>query len=187
MTLQNVGWVRHGFLRRNPTNPILPLKTGFECLGLSPGGAYFWWGYAIGKREDMRLCATRGCLGAGAAGSWLLSLNGQRKVTKESRPSPPPSATLRVPCAARRTGRLRNSRCALRQCSPTTPGPAVLLGGGARGPKNIPHPHPGLPLEGEGTVPLSPAGRGLGRGGVKARIAHKTALKSPSAPPRFSG
>jgi hypothetical protein len=31
---QNVGWVRRGFLRRNPTNPILPLKTGFECLGL---------------------------------------------------------------------------------------------------------------------------------------------------------
>ncbi|MDP2878799.1 MAG: hypothetical protein Q8N74_04640, partial [Sulfuricella sp.] len=30
----------------------------------------------------------------------------------------------------------RNSRCALRQCSPTAPGPAVLLGGGARGPKS---------------------------------------------------
>ena len=33
----NVGWVRRGFLRRNPTNPIFLLNTGLEYLGLLGG------------------------------------------------------------------------------------------------------------------------------------------------------
>ena len=47
---------------------------------------------------------------------------------------------------------MHNSRCALRQCSPTAPGLAVLLSGGSRGfsIKPITHPHPGPPLEGKG-------------------------------------
>ena len=31
---QNVGWVRRGFLRRNPTNLIFLQNVGSECLGL---------------------------------------------------------------------------------------------------------------------------------------------------------
>ena len=53
-----------------------------------------------------------------------------------------------VPCAARQTGRLRNSRYALRQCSPTTPGLSVLLGGGPRGFSINPIPTLALPLKG---------------------------------------
>jgi len=38
-----------------------------------------------------------------------------------------------LPCAARRAGRLWNSAFGLRQSSPKSPGPAVLLGGSPRG------------------------------------------------------
>ena len=69
----------------------------------------------------------------------------------EKRRRLPSTAPNGVPCAARRAGRLRNSRDplrghALRQSSPTSPGPAVLLGGGSRGwnSKTKP-PHPALP------------------------------------------
>ena len=58
-------------------------------------------------------------------------LEPSRKVTKRSRPLVRRSCGL--PCAARRAGRLRNSPSqharGLRQCSPTSPGAAVLLGG----------------------------------------------------------
>ena len=40
--LAHVGWVRRGFLRRNPTNPILLLNAGLECR---PGVGLV--GYAI--------------------------------------------------------------------------------------------------------------------------------------------
>jgi hypothetical protein len=51
-----------------------------------------------------------------------------------------------VPCAARQAGRLRNSRFALRQSSPTAPGLAALLGGGPREGKA--NPTLALPLKG---------------------------------------
>ena len=65
-------------------------------------------------------------------GSYLLLLV-QKKVTQEK---DTPFTALRVPCVARHAGRLRNSRYALRQSSPTSPGMAALLGGAARGPEN---------------------------------------------------
>jgi hypothetical protein len=64
-----------------------------------------------------------------------------------------------VPCVARQAGRLRNSRFALRQSSPKSPDSSALLGGGPRGIQTeATHPHPGLPLEEEGTITLSPFG-----------------------------
>jgi len=86
-----------------------------------------------------------------------------RSRREESRPYPPP---LRGSLRARRAGRLRNSACGLRQSSPKSPGPAVLLGGGPRGAKQQHHPIPILafPLKGKELTlyahhPLSPLHR----------------------------
>ena len=62
----------------------------------------------------------------------------KKRVTKKK--GTPCTAPARVPCVARQAGRLRNSReplrgHALRQCSPTAPGLAALLGGAAGAPK----------------------------------------------------
>jgi len=98
-----------------------------------------------------------------------------KKGTKEIRPYPPPFASLRVPRVARQAGLLRNSRFALRQSSQKSPSLAALLGGGPRGPKSTPHPHPGLPLEGEGIkttpqhLPPLPSGERDGERGTTAR------------------
>ena len=62
--------------------------------------------------------------GSPAAGDFLLRR--QKKVTKEN--ATPVRCPFGVPCAARTSGRLRNSRFALRQCSPTAPARAALLG-----------------------------------------------------------
>jgi len=67
----------------------------------------------------------------GQPDSWLPSFaSPKERNPRKGDPVPPPSASLRVPCVARRAGRLRNSRYALRQSSPTSPGSAPLLGGG---------------------------------------------------------
>jgi hypothetical protein len=101
-----------------------------------------------------------------------------------------------VPCAARQAGRLshkgtptfyplkrmkdrmHNSRCALRQCSPTSPGLAALLGGGPRGfrIKPISTLHP--PLEGEGTPSLR------SRGVIFLSVERGVSTRFPSAPLR---
>ena len=51
----------------------------------------------------------------------------QKKVTKEK--ATPACRPFGVPCVARLVRRLRNSRYALRQSSPTTPDQSPLLGG----------------------------------------------------------
>src|SRR5512140_881235 len=59
-------------------------------------------------------------------------LRRQEKVTEEK--ATPVCRRCAVPCVARLVRRLRNSRCALRQSSPTTPDQPPLLGG-AQGKK----------------------------------------------------
>ena len=72
----------------------------------------------------------------GQPDSWYLSFaSPKERYQRKGDPVPPPSASLRVPCVARQAGRLRNSRYALRQSSPTSPGSAVLLGGGKGEPQ----------------------------------------------------
>ena len=67
----------------------------------------------------------RYCVGGGpTAGDFLLFR--QKKVTKEK--ATPVRCPFGVPCAARTSGRLRNSRFALRQYSPTSLARAALLG-----------------------------------------------------------
>jgi len=56
-----------------------------------------------------------------------LFLRRQEKVTKKK--ATPVCRRFAVPCVARSVRRLRNSRCALRQSSPTSPDRPVLLGG----------------------------------------------------------
>ena len=60
------------------------------------------------------------------AASYLL-LRRQKKVTQEK--APPVCRRCADPCVARLVRRLRNSRCALRQSSPTPPDQPALLGG----------------------------------------------------------
>ena len=62
--------------------------------------------------------------GSPAAGNFLLRR--QKKVTKEN--ATPVRCSFGVPCAARPSGRLCNSRSALRQCSPSSPACVALLG-----------------------------------------------------------
>ncbi|PJC03951.1 MAG: hypothetical protein CO070_05350 [Gallionellales bacterium CG_4_9_14_0_8_um_filter_55_61] len=63
--------------------------------------------------------------GCPAAGFFLLRR--QKKETKEK--ATPLCRAYGVPCVARLVRRLRNSRCALRQSSPTSPDQPALLGG----------------------------------------------------------
>ena len=74
-----------------------------------------------GDHSGFVLCASRECLivgGSPTAGTFLLLA--QKKGTKEK--GTPFHRPFGVPCVARQTGRLRNSRFALRQSSPTAPG-----------------------------------------------------------------
>jgi len=64
--------------------------------------------------------------GGRPAASHFLLLR-QNKVTKEK--ATPVCRPCGVPCVARLPRRLRNSRCALRQSSPTSPDQPALLGG----------------------------------------------------------
>ena len=73
--------------------------------------------------------------GYAPAGQLLFLACPSKSNQKERHPAyRPQQRTLGVPCVARHAGRLRNSRYALRQSSPTPPGMAALLGG-AQGPR----------------------------------------------------
>ncbi|MGH9875886.1 MAG: hypothetical protein ACRD9S_25825, partial [Pyrinomonadaceae bacterium] len=63
--------------------------------------------------------------GSPAAGYFILLV--QNKVTKQK--DALPRRPCGVPYVPRQAGRLRNSRFALKQCSPTSPGLAAVLGG----------------------------------------------------------
>ena len=75
--------------------------------------------------------------GYAPAGQLLFLACPSKSNQKERHPAyRPQQRTLGVPCVARHAGRLRNSRYALRQSSPTSPGMAALLGG-AQGPQKF--------------------------------------------------
>ncbi len=74
--------------------------------------------------KKARLCAA--IAGGSPAASHFLLLR-QKKVTQEK--ATPVCRRYAVPCVARQVRRLRNSRYALRQSSPTSPDLPALLGG----------------------------------------------------------
>ena len=94
----------------------LPLPTG-EGWG---GGEF-----GDGRRYRAHLCATKTAGGCPAAS--YLSCLAKKGNPKKAPPvcRPPPG----VPCVARLVRRLRNSRYALKQSSPTPPDQPALLGG----------------------------------------------------------
>jgi len=76
----------------------------------------------IGKVLHSRVQKTAGVSPAASYFSCLTKKSNQKK-------SPPVCRRFAVPCVARLVRRLRNSRYALRQSSPTTPDQSALLGG----------------------------------------------------------
>ena len=95
------------------TNAVIPTKVGIQGSRVKDHG---------------RHCAETDAGGCPAASYFLLLR--QKKVTKEK--ATRRSRPFGVPCAARSRRRLRNSRCALRQSSPTAPSLTALLGDSQR-------------------------------------------------------
>ncbi len=129
---------------------------------------------SIAYRACAAACAIPGgaqtkTAGGCPAASYLL-LRRQKKVTQEK--ATPVCRRYAVPCVARLVRRLRNSRYALRQSSPTPPDQPALLGGAQGKESQKPNPK------------TSEAGNARLAKTKNVRVAHTTpAFQFPCAPP----
>ncbi len=132
------------------------------------------------------LVTTAFCESAGSRPGGRVTFFGAKKVTKETRPIPRRAKCAQYPALLKVWRRLRNSRCALRQSSPTTP-PALSA---ARLVRRAISAHCALPLQSNGKTieavvlagaigaPSAPAAGAASMAGCAGRDSRRSADKA---------